>query len=371
MKFQISKKDLLEMLTVADIATDPLNNYGYLITANKDNTITIQGNSISTASEITRYARVDEEGTINIKHPQLKQTLNGMPNGIIEVETDKHIATFTIAKYKSKYLLADIDSFPKINKFKDGEELTLSCEEFQKEVDKTVFAIDTSKNAKAIFTGINIHVYPEGKIRFAATNTKEMAVRETTFKGEVKKEQDFIVPGAKLNLITRQLMNLKKDEKDPIIIRCNGKKTAFIMPGVYIETNNINGQYPDITRAFPKNLPNIIKADTKTFLNAVRFVSPVSKETDYNTINFVFKKDTMDIQERSEEATAKTTIPIVREPESEDEFTLALKFSYISNILSKSDDTIFMHVNPGLPIKIEQGTDKNFVCVIAPMRKKA
>lgn len=370
MKFEIAKKDLLEMLAVADIASDPLNNYGYLITAKGDNTVTIEGNSISTSAEITRPATVYEEGTINIRHPQLKQTLNGMPNGTIIVECDKSLATFKIEKYKSKYLLADPTGFPTIEKLTNGTEIQMPCEEFQKNVDKTVFAIDTNKNARDIFTGVNIHIYPTGKIRFAGTDTKAMAVRESPVTGNPKEEVNFIVPGLKLLIITKQMMNFKKDEKELITIKYNGKKTAFILPGIYIQTNNINGEYPEITRAFPRELPYTIKINTKDLANAVRFVSPVSKETNYNTINFIFHKDTMDIQESNDEATAKTTIPIEREGEKDDDIPFILKYAYISNILSKSEDKIILHIKPGFPIKVEQDKDKNFVCVMAPIRTK-
>jgi len=68
-----------------------------------------------------------------------------------------------------------------------------------------------------------------------------------------------------------------------------GLHVAFSFGETYFLSNLINGVYPDYKRVFPSSFDLNATLDLKDFEEAVRFVSPISRDMSYKTINFKFE----------------------------------------------------------------------------------
>ncbi len=338
-------------------------NNGFFIACDKGRA-EFQANDFSIGISTYCDALIEEEGIAVIASPQLLSTIKMMPPGPVVMEQKKGetAVTFKAGSYSARFPTRDDEDFPNVSEIDHANHADMKCKDLAELVGMVSFAASTDiKNP--IFVGILCEI--EGnKITMAATNSHRLAVKEMTLEKEAQGTGRFIVPAYVLQEVVRMFPS---DEDAAVEISWASKHVAFTFRDTYFVSNLINGEYPDYKRVFPTTFDLHATLDLKEFEEAVRFVSPISRDMSYKTINFEFYEGELKAYEEDPDlGRSETSIPAELDG---DDVRIIFNCIYIEDILKHSKgDKIILHVKKSGPMVVEQEEDKTYRYVVTPMR---
>lgn len=367
MKVLFDMKDLITALETVQSAaqtkvTSNTNN-GYFIAA-RNGTVEIQANDFSVGIKTMVPATIEEEGFLVIAAPQLSSTIKMMPQGIVTMEqkSGETVVTFKNGTYNASFPTRSSDDFPEVREFEKVNTATISSKELISMISMVQFAVATDR-ANAIFTGILFEL--EGPLMtVVATNTHRLACKESTLSKEATDKGRIVVPSGVLSDVCRLLPS---GEEEQVEISWASNHVAFSFGKTYFISTLINGEYPEWRRVIPGSFDAEVTLSLKEFLDAVRFVSPISRDMSYQTINFYFNEDTLEIYEEDPTiGRSDTSIPAKKSGEN---VKITFNCNYIEDILKHSKgETIILHLLKNGPMLVEQEEDKAYRYVVTPMR---
>lgn len=338
-------------------------NNGFFMSA-ENGQVEFQANDYTIAISSNCEAEVEEKGMVVIAAPQLLSTIKLLPQGKVMMEQKKgdSLVHFTIGSYSAKFPTRDVDEFPQVKKIDEAQHIVLSAKDFIEMVNQVSFAA-SNDTKNPIFTGILCEI-KGNTISLVATNSHRLAAKEITVKESASENGRFIVPSYVLQDVIRLLPG---EEETTITISWASKHVAFSFGNTYFISNLINGEYPDYERVFPTSFHLQADLNLKDFEEAVRFVSPISRDLSYKTINFKFEDGTLSVYEEDPDiGRSETAIPAKMEGEN---VKITFNCIYIEDILKHSrGENIILHIKKNGPMLVEQEEDKAYRYVVTPMR---
>ena len=364
MKVIFNKSDLIGALDrvqrAAQTKVTSNTNNGIFISAAGGN-ILIQANDYTIGIKTSCPADIEEEGVTVIAAPQLQSTIRMMPAGDVVMEKGDHenLVSFKSGTYLSKFPTREQVEFPDVQEMDHRNHCLVKCRDFADMVSLVSFAAANDKQ-KPIFSGILFEVKKN-----AFTNTHRLAAKEISLDQEAAAEGRFIVPSGILSDVSRILP--LDDEEAMVEISWSNNHVAFTFGDTYFIASLVNGEYPDYHRIIPTHFEARAEVNLKDFEEAVRFVSPIARDMSYQTINFHFNGDTLEIFEEDPDiGRADTSIPVKLDGEN---ISLTFNCTYIEDILKHSKgETIILNLQKAGPIVIEQEEDKTYNYMLTPMR---
>ena len=367
MKIIFKKQDLINSLETVQRAaqskvTSNTNN-GFFIAA-KDNKVEFQANDYIVGIKTYCKAQIEEEGITVIAAPQLLSTIRMIPSEEITMEIKKNetLVTFKAGQYIAKFPTRLHDDFPEILNMQNTSKATLKCKDLVEMTNLVQYSAANDKQ-KPLFTGILFEI-KDKKFIMAATNTHRLAVKEIELEENTNGEARIIVPAA---IMTDVVKLLPEGEDEKVEITWAKNHVAFTFNNTYFITSLINGEYPDYKRVIPSHFDAKAELDLNEFIDAVRFVSPISRDVNYQTINFFFSNDKLEIYEEDPDiGKSDTTIPLKLEGEN---IEITFNCTYIEDILKHSKgEKIILNLIKNGPMLVEQESDKTYKYVVTPMR---
>lgn len=312
MKVIFNKSDLIGALDrvqrAAQTKVTSNTNNGIFISAAGGN-ILIQANDYTIGIKTSCPADIEEEGVTVIAAPQLQSTIRMMPAGDVVMEKGDHenLVSFKSGTYLSKFPTREQVEFPDVQEMDHRNHCLVKCRDFADMVSLVSFAAANDKQ-KPIFSGILFEV-KKNAFTMVATNTHRLAAKEISLDQEAAAEGRFIVPSGILSDVSRILP--LDDEESMVEISWSNNHVAFTFGDTYFIASLVNGEYPDYHRIIPTHFEARAEVNLKDFEEAVRFVSPIARDMSYQTINFHFNRDTLEIFEEDPDiGRADTSIPV-------------------------------------------------------------
>ena len=287
-----------------------------------------------------------------------------MPSGDIVMEMGKgeNTVSFKSGSYFSKFPIRNSQDFPEVEEMEHQNHAVIRCKDFADMVSLVQFAAATDKQ-KPFFTGVLFEIH-DSLFAMAATNTHRLATKEISLDEPATAAGRIIVPAGILSDVIRLLPD---GEEEKMEISWSKNHVAFTIGSTYFISNLINGEYPEYQRVIPQSFDAHAELNLHDFAEAVRFVSPISRDVNYNTINFHFKQGVLEVFEEDPEiGRSDTSIPGKLEG---DDIDITFNCSYIEDILKHSKgETITLHLLKSGPMLVEQQDDKTYRYVVTPMR---
>jgi len=367
MKVTFQTADLIRALDTvqraAQVKVSSNTNNGFLITA-RDGFAEFQANDYSLGIKTKIPADVADEGTVVIAAPQLLSTVKMMPQQAVVMEQEKgqtQIA-LTAGSYKTNFPTRQASEFPEVREMENTFHAKMSGKDFCDMVSSVSFAASTDAKSP-IFTGILCEIGGE-MIAMAATNSHRLAARDATLSETATGTGRLIVPSYVLAEAARLLAG---EEETPVEISWASKHAAFTFGNTFIMTTLINGEYPDYKRVIPTTFDLNAEVNLKEFSDAVRFVSPISKDMNYKTVNFKFADGAVQVFEEDPDiGRAETSVAAKLDGA---DIAITFNCTYVEDILKHSKgETIILHVKKNGPMLVEQEEEKAYRYVVTPMR---
>lgn len=302
-------------------------------------------------------ANVEVDGETVIVGKKLFKIVQKLSGEVVTISTQENLAEIFSGGSKFSLLIMSAEDFPKIQVEEAQEKMALKQSQFKNLVSKTAFAA-SKDDSRPIFTGVLLKFEGE-KLTFAATNTHRLAVATEKISAQLNGE--FIIPAKVLQEIT-PMMN---GEGEITLIR-SGSKIFFTFDNFLVTSRIIAGVYPNFEKLLNRENEIFATVDVEEFKNALDRVAVIAKETEYQTVNFLFANNELKISARSNEV-GKAEENISAEILG-GEMDIGFNFGYWTDVLKVVDaDKITIGMSkPLAPVDFQA---ENFHYVVTPVRR--
>jgi DNA polymerase-3 subunit beta len=368
MKVLCGKEELLKGISVilpvvsAKSTLPVLANFLFETEGNK---IKLSSTDLEIAVKCYIKGEIIEEGSITIPAKSFADIIKEV-SGDVEIRSDE--TQINIKSGKSKFTLMGIASsdYPVIPQFPKENNFDIKKDVLSSMLKKTVFAV-SKDSQRYVLNGVYF-IAEEGKIKMVSTDGRRLAFIEEDLSSKIKGKA--IVPTKAVNDMLRLLSADGTDET--VKLGLSDNQIALEVDGINFISTLIEGTFPNYEQVIPKKSDNKIKLNVKETLQAVRQMALLTQSkmsSDRSAaVKFTFDANIMRVS-------ASTTGLGSGEAELSIEYSgksAEINFNpgFIKEVLQNmdSDSVNFEFSNALNPAVISPEKDKNYICVVMPMR---
>jgi DNA polymerase-3 subunit beta len=331
--------------------------------------IKLSSTDLEVAVECYIKGEITEDGGITMPTKRLADIVKELPEGTeIGIKSDEtnHI---DIRCGKSKFNLMGIakEEYPVIPTFSRENSFTIEKEMFASMLRKTIFSASRDLQ-RYVLNGVYF-VAADNKLSIVATDGKRLAY-VTTSNIKEKAEGKAIVSVKTVGEILK-LLSLNTTS-DSVKINITTKQIAMEIDDIILLSTLIEGIFPNYEQVIPKKPQLKIKLNVKDTLAAVKQMTVLTTDRlssdKSSAVKFSFNKDILKI---SASTAGVGSGEVILEIEYNNE-PAEINFNpdFIREILQNinEDFVMFEFTNSLNPALISPKIDKNYLCVVMPMR---
>ena len=368
MKFTCAKNELKDALQVANraVAVKPQTPIlaGVYLRA-EGSTLEMQANNFSLGI-ITKVAvNTEDAGEVVVVGKYFQEIVSKLPGETVTISHEHGESVVNIQSGSAAFnlLAMSAEDFPKVKSQEVVTSFKIRSVALKNLIRRTVFASASEDASRPIFTGCLFEINGNS-ITVAATNTHRIAIQKDTISDEIS-EMNFIVPSATLRDLARMI---DTQSENLVTVDYSGKYIAFTFDNIFMTSRLIEGQYPPYEKVVPASCDMHVRVKVAELLAAVDRVALISKETEYNTIRFIFTQDGVNVSSTSPEV-GKAEEHVDATLEGED-LDISFNVKYISEVLSVLE-TEYCRIGmnkPLYPIDIREEDSDEYIYIVTPVR---
>ncbi len=368
MKFSCYKSDLTEALqfVIRAVAVKPMTPIlaGIYLKA-EGSTLELQANNFSTGIVTRIPVNTELPGVTVVSGKRFQEFVRNMPDDTITFSDEKDAEFLEIESGGAKVELLTMvpGEFPKVKTPDTDNSFKIRTIVLRNLIQKTVFAV-AKDETRPVFTGCAFQLEGD-KISLVATNTHRLALAVEKLP-EYYGECNFVVPAETLRGLMLRID--PKDVENYVTLSYSTRFLTFTFDNVFVNARLIEGQFPPYDRVIPSSSTTNVTVDSNAFKNAVELVSLMSRETEYNTVKFVFGNGGIEISSNSPEVGGATTN--VEAQVNGDDLSISFNVNYILDVLKVIDSPqvdIALNDKYSPAAFTEPGND-NYIYVATPVR---
>jgi DNA polymerase-3 subunit beta len=319
--------------------------------------------------------QIIEPGALTTPARLLAEVLANLPDkDDVAISVDKsHTVRIHCEFSRSDFKILGLpaEDYPKLPEVKDSAGFAVPQARLRELIRQTLFAVSTDE-ARVILTGVLV-VFEEDTVKFVATDTHRLAVKEMRVRNGRGGPQKAIVPARAMNELARLLTDAEGD----VQVTLSSNQIQFALPGeteIHIVSRLIEGQFPNYQRVIPSEHQKKLTIDVESLLRAVRRASIVARE---NAHRIVFRTEADKLVLTAESQMVGNVREEVEVEHQGEEVEIAFNSKYLLDVLSvleseKLDMELTEPLKPGVirPVETVPSTDAadGYLCVLMPMQ---
>lgn len=326
----------------------------------------IMATDLETAYREPVELEIEKEGTICIPCKKFFEIIREM-EGTLSLETieDKWLK---VTCHKSNIRLACLpaENFPKWPDLHGEIEIYLTVSLLDQIIERSLYA---AKEAEMRFfiNGLLFKIMPDNTLIVVGTDTHRLALVSSPL--EIKDEAILKEPKDIL-ISKRAITEIKKilsDTSDMVNITIGKNHVLFKVNEVDLLTRQVEGTFPDYTRAIPESFEKNLIVDRNAFIKTLRKVSVISKERGY-IVKFDISKNLLTLT-----ATDPDYGEAVDEIETDynaEPFSIAFNARYLleaANAMA-TERVVMRFLDALKPVLMQPEGLDDYKCVIMPLR---
>ena len=365
MKVIVSKDEILAKLSniqniVEKRNTMPVLSH-FLLDARTDGSF-ITATDLDTALKEPLRLQVEKDGVICIPARKMFEIVREVEGDLTCESIDDQWLKVKAGASSFRLACLSAKEFPAWPGMEDMEEVELDSKVLAEVIEKTVYAAGES-DTRYTLNGLLFHLSPGAGMTVVGTDGHRLAIVSRGTEGGVKEEKKLIVP-------RKAAVELKK-----LIDKAEGKVKAvlcknhvlFSVGDMQFLTRLIEGTYPNYEQVIPSNNEKIVTVEREALAKTARRVSIMSRErsnavkVDLDEGRITISSSNPDIGEATDEIGADY---------KGEALSLGFNARYLIDILDAmvSDKVVMELQAPLSPVLIREEKDKDYRCVIMPMR---
>ena len=338
----------------------------------EDNILTVKATDLET----TLVSRIElesgkVEGIDEVAVPSklLLDTLKSLDDVPMTFSVDASTYAIEITSGDGKYRLAgqSAETFPTMPTITDAVKTTLPASVLVNAINKTAFAASTDE-MRPTMAGIMMSLTPERMV-VAATDAHKL-VRYSRMDVHTDEPVKFILPRKPITLVKNILVTRKEDSD--VVVDYNATNASFTFDNFYAICRLVEGTYPNIDAAIPKESPNTMTLDRVSFLNTLRRVGLFANQSTHQVrLSVTDKGLRMSAEDIEFSNDAHETIPCEYEGEPmEIGFNAKFLMEMVSNL--DSDNILIKLTNPSkagiiFPVVDEDDNPEEILMLVMPV----
>lgn len=369
MKLLIEKNILLNYLTNVMRAISPRNIIpilnGVKFDLKKDGLTLIASDSdliIKTFIPKSKIKKIIKEGSIVIQSKYLIEIIKKLPDNEINIEVIENLKIIITSEniiYNLNCL--DVDTYPQINLDSIKNPIKLSCENFKKIINQTVFAISTQES-RPILTGLNLRI--NGNIlECIATDSYRLAKKRIVLDNNYD-NYNLVIPG-------KYILDLEKliETEANIEIHPFNNKILFKTENYIFQTALLNGSFPNVNNLIPTDFEIIIQTDLSNYYNAIDRASLLTQSKEKNIVKMDTNKTEILITSFASEI-GKVEEKIMVESNNKNNISISFSAKYMLEALRvfEEEQLIILLNSDTKPIVLKTPKDESLIQLILPIK---
>ncbi|MDQ0567690.1 DNA polymerase III subunit beta [Mycoplasma yeatsii] len=260
MNIRINRMVLLDNLQKAVKLIDHRNTNpsltGIYLNAENDKVSIISTNGTLSFKSILDNQNSDleikQEGKVIIKPRYVLEMLRKLEDEFVTLTMVEN-SELTIRTHNSDFNVSvlNADDYPLIGFREKGTEIVLNPNEVKKTIYQVIVSMNEN-NKKLVLTGLNLKV-EDDKVIFSTTDSFRISQKVLQANSKIVENVDITIPYKTVSELPKLLDNAKNLK----IILFEGYIT-FIIDNVVFQSNLIDGRFPNVQIAFPKEFETII-----------------------------------------------------------------------------------------------------------------
>ncbi|MBY7704362.1 DNA polymerase III subunit beta [Vibrio harveyi] len=305
---------------------------------------------------------IKQEGKVIIKPKYVLEMLRKLEDEFVTL-TMVEDSELIIRTHNSDFNVSvlNADDYPLIGFREKGTEIVLNPNEVKKTIYQVIVSMNEN-NKKLVLTGLNLKV-EENKVIFSTTDSFRISQKVVQANSKIVEHVDITIPYKTVSELPRLLDNAKNLK----IILFEGYIT-FIIDNVVFQSNLIDGRFPNVQIAFPKEFETIISLKQ-------RVISKLLSRFDFPTDDGM--PSIVNIKVDNDKIYFKTSISEVGKYEEEFEdfsiegnknISISFNTRFLIEAIKTLDDEIIelKLINSTKPIILNNMSDEDLKQVILP-----
>lgn len=315
MKFSIKQAVLQKMLATTTKAISnkiiiPILSGIKFDIADQKITITGSSNNLTIVTEFTDIEEfsVEKEGSFILPSRYISEIVRKTSEEWINFEMiDTNLLLVYTNKTEFNLKCYDLLEYPNTYFIENESSFNISSVELARIINQTVFCISQNESRPTL-TGINFKI--SGKeLVVVGSDSFRLSQKRTIMQPNEIMSQNCIIPGKTAHELQKILSDLPEDTQ--IKVHVSHNKMLFLINQIKIQTNLVDGTYPDTSRAIPERFETEFEINKSALLHAVDVASLLSKDVHNNIVNLNISQEQLEITSLSEEiGKVKEELPI-------------------------------------------------------------
>lgn len=222
-------------------------------------------------------AEIHQEGTTTVPAKTFSDLVSSLSQGQVDLTVADDTNTINVKTQKSNANVKGMDpsEFPLIPSAEGGESpIILEAGLLKEMISQVVFAA-ADDDSRPVFTGVQVEVADE-KVTFAAADSFRLAMRVADLPGYTGSQGSILIPARTLAELARILPS---EGAVQMVVTPNRSQVLFHTEQVDLVSRLIEGTFPNIRGAIPKQCTTRAVAETKEFAAAVKMVTPFARDS--------------------------------------------------------------------------------------------
>ena len=307
---------------------------------------------------------IAQEGSITMPAKRIGDIVRELPSDkLIEIRADE-TNQISIKCGKTHFVLMGLpkSEYPVLPSFPEEKTFKIQKSLLKTMLRQTVFAVSTDET-RYVLNGVYL-IADNGSLKLISTDGRRLAYISRS--GIDKKFQHrAIIPTKSVNEVQRILSAEEKESEIKIGVTEN--QIAFQIENITVLSRLIEGTFPNYEQVIPKKHEMQIKVNVKEVLSAVRQMSLLTSDK-ASTIKFLFAKNILRISAQAQGlGSGEAEIDVEHSGPS---LEIAFNPGFLIDILKNVDEEFinFELTNSLNPVLLSPLNDKNYLCVVMPMR---
>lgn len=368
MQFSCEKVQLLQAVATASRTVASKSAIqsleGLLIEAG--NGLHISGYDLKTGIRTCIPAEVKEPGSVVLNARLLGEIIRKAPDDVVTVTCNERLMT-KIDSGASVFNIIGMPAadFPELPTVDRMNSLTIAQKTLKSMIAQTNFAVSDNES-RPIHTGELFEV-ENGILNIVAVDGYRLALRREKYASADSESMKFVVPGTALSEVEK----IMGDTEDTVGIFVGQKHILFSMGDTELVSRRLEGEFLNYRNSIPKTGKFSVDADRRDVIQSVERVSLIISDKLKSPVRCVFDENMLHISSSS--ALGKASDSCIVEGDGEN-LEIGFNNKYLLDALRASpSDRIRIQLSSGVTpcVIVPAGEEKNFICMILPVRLKA
>ena len=291
----------------------------------------------------------------------LTDIVRSLEQGAVTIEVGDDDAKISAGRSQFSVHTLAAEDFPRLPAA-GSEGVTLNAAHFSESLRQVVRAASTD-DALPVISGVLMAATEDGGLRLVATDRYRLAKRDLPGTSVLRSGQKVLVPGRALNELQRVLSNA-----DDVTLVLGERDATFVAGSVRLTTRLLEGEFVPYEQLIPSNYPNRLWIGKEPFLDAVRRVKLLARDT-ITPVRVTLRpdSDTIECVVRSTEGEATDFVDAKYEGS---EVTIGFNPAYLIDGLEAvhGDEVLLETLDPMKPATVRASEDEDYLYLLMPVR---